>query len=83
MILRGPTITLRYPESTDAARIFQMASDPDVGGWFSWGPYEEIGQAEAWLARYPDERIVDMRFDAVLVAPGRIPRHIAAAFEVI
>jgi putative endonuclease len=38
--------------------------------------------AEAWLARYPDARIEDMRFDAVLVAPGRIPRHIAAAFEV-
>jgi putative endonuclease len=38
--------------------------------------------AEAWLARYPDGRIEDMRFDAVLVAPGRIPRHIAAAFEV-
>ncbi len=38
--------------------------------------------AEAWLARYPDERIEDMRFDAVLVAPGRLPRHIAAAFEV-
>jgi putative endonuclease len=41
-----------------------------------------IAAAEAWLARYPDERIEDMRFDAVLVAPGRIPRHIAAAFEV-
>src|SRR5262249_56096492 len=41
-----------------------------------------IAAAEAWLARYPDPRIQDMRFDAVLVAPGRIPRHIAAAFEV-
>jgi putative endonuclease len=41
-----------------------------------------IAAAEAWLARYPDPRIQDMRFDAVLVAPGRIPRHIAGAFEV-
>ena len=40
-----------------------------------------IAAAEAWLARYPDERIRDIRFDAVLVAPGRIPRHITAAFD--
>jgi putative endonuclease len=40
-----------------------------------------VGAAEAWLARYPDERITDIRFDAVLVAPGRIPRHIPAAFD--
>ena len=40
-----------------------------------------IAAAEAWLARYPDERIRDIRFDAMLVAPGRIPRHITAAFD--
>jgi putative endonuclease len=37
--------------------------------------------AEAWLARYPDQRIRDIRFDAMLVAPRRIPRHIIAAFD--
>jgi putative endonuclease len=37
--------------------------------------------AEAWLARYADDRIRDIRFDAVLVAPGRLPRHIPAAFD--
>jgi Holliday junction resolvase-like predicted endonuclease len=25
--------------------------------------------------------IRDMRFDAILVAPGKLPRHIPAAFE--
>jgi putative endonuclease len=40
-----------------------------------------IAAAGAWLARYPDERIRDIRFDAVLVAPGRIPRHITTAFD--
>jgi putative endonuclease len=39
------------------------------------------GAAEAWLARHGDDRIRDIRFDAVLVAPGRIPRHVPAAFE--
>ena len=28
-----------------------------------------------------DDRIRDIRFDAMLVAPGRIPRHIPAAFD--
>ena len=37
--------------------------------------------AETWLARYPDPRITDIRLDAVLVVPGRIPRHIPAAFD--
>jgi putative endonuclease len=37
--------------------------------------------AEVWLARYADSRIRDIRFDAILVAPGRIPRHITSAFE--
>jgi len=37
--------------------------------------------AEAWLARQGDHGFTDMRFDAVLVVPGRIPRHIPAAFD--
>jgi putative endonuclease len=37
--------------------------------------------AEIWLAANPDKTIRDIRFDAILVAPGKIPRHIPAAFE--
>jgi putative endonuclease len=37
--------------------------------------------AEAWLATYGDAKIRDIRFDAMLVAPGRIPHHIPAAFD--
>jgi len=37
--------------------------------------------AEASLASYPQPTIRDTRFDAILVAPGRLPRHIPAAFE--
>jgi hypothetical protein len=29
----------------------------------------------------PDDNIRDIRFDAILVAPGKIPHHIPAAFE--
>ena len=37
--------------------------------------------AELWLAHYPQATIRDIRFDAILVAPGKLPRHIPAAFE--
>ena len=40
------------------------------------------GAAEAWLATYPQPNVLDMRFDAMLVAPGKIPRHIQAAFGI-
>jgi putative endonuclease len=37
--------------------------------------------AEIWLANNPMPAIRDMRFDAILVAPGKLPRHIPGAFE--
>jgi putative endonuclease len=40
-----------------------------------------IAAAEAWLAGHPDPSIQDIRFDAMLVAPGRVPQHIASAFD--
>jgi putative endonuclease len=50
----------------------------------AWSVTERLriaAAAEAWLARNQDARIRDIRFDAMLVAPGRIPRHITAAFD--
>jgi putative endonuclease len=40
-----------------------------------------IAAAELWLAHHPDDAQRDIRFDAVLVAPGRMPQHIANAFD--
>jgi putative endonuclease len=40
-----------------------------------------VAAAEAWLAQHPEHAGGDIRFDAVLVAPGRLPRHIPAAFD--
>ena len=41
-----------------------------------------VQTAEAWLATYPKVAFTDIRFDAVLVAPGKLPRHLTTAFEV-
>ena len=37
--------------------------------------------ASVWIGASPAFANFDMRFDAVLVAPGRIPVHIPGAFE--
>ena len=36
--------------------------------------------AEAWLAAYGAGSLRDFRFDVILVVPGKMPRHIPAAF---
>lgn len=40
-----------------------------------------IGGAEAWLAAHSDDAQCYIRFDVMLVAPRRMPRHIANAFD--
>jgi putative endonuclease len=40
-----------------------------------------ISAAQLWLAGRPEDATGDMRFDVVLVVPGRMPRHLPAAFD--
>ena len=40
-----------------------------------------IAAAQLWLASHPEDAMRDMRFDVVLVIPGRLPRHVQAAFD--
>ena len=37
--------------------------------------------AAAWLAAHPAAAALDLRFDVIVAVPGRLPRHIAAAFD--
>jgi putative endonuclease len=40
-----------------------------------------VAAAQTWLAAHPEHAGYDMRFDAVLVSPGRMPQPIVSAFE--
>jgi putative endonuclease len=40
-----------------------------------------VAAAELWLARHPEDAHSAIRFDAILVAPGKLPRHIVNAFD--
>ena len=40
-----------------------------------------IDAAQGWLMAHPEHAEFDLRFDAVLIAPRRLPRHLLAAFD--
>ncbi len=40
-----------------------------------------IDAAQAWLMAHPEHTNFDLRFDAMLIAPRRLPRHLPAAFD--
>jgi putative endonuclease len=37
--------------------------------------------AELWLGAHPDAASFNLRFDLVIVVPGRLPRHIHSIFD--
>jgi ribosomal-protein-alanine N-acetyltransferase len=55
LIVRGPTLTLRYPEAGDAAALFALAGDPEVVRYFSWR-YVAEADAARWIASRPQAR---------------------------
>jgi putative endonuclease len=40
-----------------------------------------VAAAQAWLMAHPEHADFDMRFDAVLIAPKHLPKHLMAAFD--
>ena len=45
------------------------------------GQQRIVAAAEFWLASHPDDAERFIRFDVILVAPGKMPRHLANAFD--
>jgi putative endonuclease len=40
-----------------------------------------IDAAQVWLMAHPEHAELELRFDAMLIAPRRLPRHVMAAFD--
>jgi putative endonuclease len=40
-----------------------------------------INAARAWLVAHPEHAEFELRFDAILIAPRSLPRHLLAAFD--
>jgi [ribosomal protein S5]-alanine N-acetyltransferase len=50
LTVTGPSLTLRYATPDDAPRLFDLASDPAVTRFFSWGPYTRVEEPQAYIA---------------------------------
>ncbi len=67
MRVEGPNLTLRYATADDAEALFELARDPAVTRFFSWGPYSDIEQPRAYIAGLADKREVGTLLDFLIV----------------
>ena len=67
MELRSPNLILRYPQPDDAQRLLELAGDPDVTRWFSWGPYTSLDQPLAYVGKLAGQRERGEQIDLLVV----------------
>ena len=67
MVLRGPTLSLRFLVPEDAPALFQLATDPEVTRFFSWGPYTEESEAREFIERLAEQREAGERLELGIV----------------
>lgn len=64
--VHGPTLTLRPPVAADAAALLELASDPEVTRWFSWGPYTSLEQPLGYIERQEQRRQDGVQLDLLI-----------------
>ena len=80
-MITGPTLTLRYATREDAPRLLELASDPAVTRWFSWGPYTQLDQPEAYIESLGAKRENGELLDFVVVHPEDGPIGVTGLSE--
>lgn len=65
--VRGDGLSLRYATPDDAQALFELASDPEVTRYFSWGPYTHASQALAYIENLGVKRSQGERLELVIV----------------
>lgn len=79
--LKGPTLTLRPPEPGDAPALLELAGDPEVTRWFSWGPYTEERQALDWIEACARQREEGVHLDLLIVDREKGPAGVTGLSE--
>jgi [ribosomal protein S5]-alanine N-acetyltransferase len=64
--VRGPDLWLRYPRPADTTQLFELASDPAVTRYFSWGPYTSERQAADYITSLARKRAEGERLEFVI-----------------
>jgi ribosomal-protein-alanine N-acetyltransferase len=79
--LHGPTLTLRPPAAADAPALLELAVDPDVTRWFSWGPYTSVEQPRAYIDEAAQRRERGEQLDLLVVHREHGPAGITGLSE--
>jgi ribosomal-protein-alanine N-acetyltransferase len=66
--LAGPRVRLRFATAADAPALYELGRNREVTRFFSWGPYTELAQAEAYIARLAGERDAGAQLDFLITA---------------
>jgi N-acetyltransferase len=82
LVVRGPTLQLRYATQDDAPALLALGRDPAVTRHFSWGPYERLEEPEAYIASLPARRERGDLLDFLLVHPEAGPIGVTGLSEV-
>ena len=79
--LHGPTLTLRLPEPDDAPALLELAGDPEVTRWFSWGPYTTLDQPRRYIDRLEGQRRRGEQLDFIVVHREHGPAGVTGLSE--
>ncbi len=69
------------PEPGDAPALLELASDPDVTRWFSWGPYTNADQPLRYIERLAGQRERGDQLDLLMVHREHGPAGITGLSE--
>ena len=81
LVVSGPTLRLRYATADDAPRLLDIASDPAVTRFFSWGPYTTLSQPEAYINSLAARREAGELLDFLIVDPSDGPIGVTGLSE--
>ena len=81
LVVRGPLLELRYATAEDAPALFELARDPAVTRFFSWGPYTSVEQPEAYIASLAAKRERGELLDLLVVHPEHGPIGVTGLSE--
>jgi ribosomal-protein-alanine N-acetyltransferase len=79
--VHGPTLTLRLPEPGDAPALLELAGDPEVTRWFSWGPYASLDEPLDYIAHLESQRARGEQLDLLVVHREHGPAGITGLSE--
>lgn len=72
---------MRLPTPEDAQALYDLASDPGVTRWFSWGPYTDLAQPRAYIEDQAGRRERGEQLDLLVVHHEHGPAGITGLSE--